>query len=206
LAEGFNESTPGPPNWWRFLLGLTHYRLGEYQEALDHLNRLPSPSHWFRPLFAMVHHQLGNEAEAERYLTDADAWYERAATDHLAGDEIELPVNFWFDWAYFVIMRREAARVVEGCDEWKDPWHHLIRGRVLLRMYEQEKAEREFQAALAMRPDNPVVASAVSLLLTQQGEHEQADAVGEPSGDAENMSPDSPPRGGSVDRGLMIDE
>jgi tetratricopeptide (TPR) repeat protein len=154
LADQVDRESVGRAAWGSFLIGLTHYRLGQYQEALDRLSEIPAPLPWFRPLFAMVHSQLGDEGEARRYLEEADAWYEQAVVDHLVGEDVKLPVEFWFDWPYFVVMRREAARVVEGCDEWKDPWHHLIRGRVLLRMDEPEKAEQEFQAALAAQPDN----------------------------------------------------
>jgi adenylate cyclase len=60
---------PNHPGWYWFAVFYDHYRRGEYEQALDYIERVNMPQYFVCPqLVAATHGQLGNKAEARAAL------------------------------------------------------------------------------------------------------------------------------------------
>ncbi len=91
--------------WNLYLLGLAHYRAGEFQKAIGELNELqlniwPGKTLGW-PVLAMANHRLGLDGEAKNWLLKAE---------YLNPKTIEL----WWDREEFLLLLSEAETQMKG--------------------------------------------------------------------------------------------
>jgi tetratricopeptide (TPR) repeat protein len=78
LAERAVQLAPGTYSYLH-TLGVVHYRLGEYEKAIEHLTRAAAarrqgPAAWDRFFLAMSYHRQGDAGKAREYYDEAVAW------------------------------------------------------------------------------------------------------------------------------------
>ena len=101
----------------RYILGLAHYRAGQPEQAIRHLNEgmKIEPSwdahalHWV--VLAMAHHRLGHAEEARSWLEKACNTRGNEARGIKPG-QIFGPAAMWWDRGDFMLLRREADELI----------------------------------------------------------------------------------------------
>jgi tetratricopeptide (TPR) repeat protein len=170
LAQNIVASDPVHA-WHLYVLGIAHYRAGQYEEAVRRLREsLARDPGWGarginHPVLAMAHHRLGEAAEARQALNKAagsiDQWTrERYQSEgdwvtHL-GAEAAWPIP-WFDWLECQLYYREAKVMIDGAPPVDDPRLHVLRARAFAGLRWSEKAAQEYDAALKLNPRDPQV-------------------------------------------------
>jgi tetratricopeptide (TPR) repeat protein len=105
------------PYWWNYVQGLAHYRAGQYERAIECLNKsMELRPTWTAvalnwPVLAMAHHRLGHAAEARRYLEKAHDTRGDKARDIQPGEVISSKA-LWYDRAEFQVLLREAEELI----------------------------------------------------------------------------------------------
>lgn len=147
-----------------FVLGMAHYRAGQFDKAAEQLNSAQSTP-WEPPLvmlgLALTRHRLG-EPNAARSLERADNWLD----DKLdAGGEpaaFALPMKWWQDWAQLEVLYRETAAAVRGPARADHPTFHLIRARANSMIGRTAQAAEAADRAARLRPEDARVARCVA--------------------------------------------
>jgi tetratricopeptide (TPR) repeat protein len=108
-------------------LGLAHYRAGEFEPALEHIEEARTTADWFLswPALAMTHHRLAQGGMAREWLDKAEAVFRdrtgvfRDRTEP-KGERLKYMDEhpWWLDWTYFEVMLLEARQVI-GSEESK---------------------------------------------------------------------------------------
>src|SRR5262249_11095214 len=144
--------------WHKINLACAYYRAGQLEQALRSCGELPVNTPGFGDLLrAMVHYRLDHTAEARKWLDRADRWYESTLERSLATTGPELSVGWWHEVALFQIWRHEAEKLMHSGPSAGETLLQLIRGRAFALLGNTKKAEEEFQAAVAARPQDPRV-------------------------------------------------
>ncbi|MBS0264980.1 MAG: tetratricopeptide repeat protein, partial [Planctomycetes bacterium] len=101
-------------SWNVFLLGLAHYRAGELEPALAHIEEACRIGDWylFWPALAMVHHRLGHVESAQEQLQKAEEYFAQMIAMIGDRDVTATGDSFWQHWAYFEAMLREARTLI----------------------------------------------------------------------------------------------
>jgi tetratricopeptide (TPR) repeat protein len=102
-------------NWNAQILGMAHYRAGDFDKALRRFEEALKLTDWFLfwPAYAMCHHQLGHANEARQWLDKSNELFRHVTeTDREPLKVTKEP--FWQDWAYFEVMRQEANALIGG--------------------------------------------------------------------------------------------
>src|SRR5262249_46006482 len=86
-------------------------------------------------------------------LHQADLAADRPTRDAATGHEVRLEPDRHL-WLCFRLLRREDHQAIEVKPLPDSPYDRLLRGRVLHAFEQVEKAEAEFAAAVALRPDD----------------------------------------------------
>ncbi len=108
------------------------------------------------PALALARHKAGKIDEAREWLRKTEDWYSSTWAKHLVVDSSGLPKDGSLSfWTVFLSLRREAIATVTGQPAPADPWLHLHRGRIYVKLGQPDKAEAEFEAAVNAQPDNP---------------------------------------------------
>ena len=129
------------------------------------------------PALALARHKAGKIDEARAWLQKAERWYADTWGKNLLDAGSRLPKDgTWDDWAFFLILRREASETLTGKPAPADRWLTLHRGLVHAELGQPEKAEAEFQAAVAAYPEDPTVWQARSWAFTKLGRPAEAAA------------------------------
>ena len=129
------------------------------------------------PALALARHRAGKLDEAREYLRKTDDWYAATWMKHLAGDDSGLPKDGGVSyWTFFLTLRQEAIETVTGKPAPADPWFHLHRGRVYVKLGQPEQAAAEFKAAVEAQPDDATIWLARSRIFTQLGRTNEAAA------------------------------
>jgi serine/threonine protein kinase/tetratricopeptide (TPR) repeat protein len=159
LAEfGVQEAPASYRGTRRVVRGITAYRNGQFAAAVrgieEGLNgnadiEFPVNGHFF---LAMAHHQLG-QAEAARTALDQGRAALRRCFPRPDHDELG---EMWVGWAGCQISRREAETLIEGATT-ADPLEYLHRAKLYAQLGETDRADAEFAAAVAVRPNDPEV-------------------------------------------------
>jgi tetratricopeptide (TPR) repeat protein len=182
------EAAADYPPWQHHVLGLSLYRAGRFQQAIQALQAsLQAGGHaeimsW--PVLAMAHHRLGHAAEARRWLDKASTEWLRLFPVTRGGDGLTLvPAQQHDAWdGYFhdcmtvEILLREATLLITGAPSVTEAYCRVHAGRVYLRLGERDKAEAEFRAAGKARPDDPALWLARSRAYAAAGQPEKAAA------------------------------
>jgi tetratricopeptide (TPR) repeat protein len=172
LIELCREAAPNRPASMPYVLGIAHYRAGQYDDAVRGLEEaLVAQPQWpisrlSYPVLAMAHHRLGHEVKARQALDEAarvlDRWTQERYTGdgqdwvtHRGGDAI-WPVGWW-DYLECQLYYREAKLLIDGAPPPDDPRLHVLRGRALAGLDLVEQAAPEFEAALMLSPQDPLI-------------------------------------------------
>lgn len=158
--------------WFRYALGVAYYRSGNYEGAIQQLtNALTIDPTWKArqisyPLLAMAYDRLGRADDARANLDLAtraiDEWtrelYEGAAGDWVIhqGAAGNWPI-LWWDWCECQQYYREAMLLIEGSVPPEDRRLLVVRARALAGLRRTAGALAEYDAALAVRPDDPTI-------------------------------------------------
>ncbi len=142
IGPGFRMGPPGgPPEIRHFIMGLAHYRAGDYgaaeKELRGLLDRDQPLSRMALPVMAMTEHALGNKELADQYLTQADQFIQEWVTlwatsldDRIA--EWQLP-GPWFDLIELLLLQREAHQRIRKATPIADERLDEIEKRALAR-------------------------------------------------------------------------
>jgi tetratricopeptide (TPR) repeat protein len=139
--------------WQQWIPAVARGRLGPGQVGLAQLVALDEPV-WTWPVVALAEHRLGHADAAREALRQADFVADRVTRDAAADPAMRLVKPSWPDWVYFRLLRREAHQTIEGKPLPDSPYDRLFRGRVLYAFGQVKKAEAEFAAAVALRPND----------------------------------------------------
>ncbi|MBI3866101.1 MAG: protein kinase [Planctomycetia bacterium] len=168
LAQSLVDAEPANA-FLRYLLGLTHYRAGQFEQAAAELNEALSMSpDWEArrlayPVLAMTWHRLGRDADARRALADAaraiEVWTGQICQSNNGNWAIhqgvgQWPVRWW-DWLECRLFYREARLLIDGSPPPEDPRLHVIRARAFAGLRRTRMALDEYEAAIAGLPDDP---------------------------------------------------
>ncbi len=175
--------------WGSHVLGMSHYRAGRYEEAIEQAKQstAPNPSwrskHMNWPLLAMAHHRLGHAEEARKWLDRAlEEWRRLSPLPRSPGDLQILPSpadvwhKYWHDWLTFEILLREATVLITGKPPVDEVYDHVHRSLLHNLLGEKDKAEAEWQTALKIAPREPAIWLARGRLFAQRGQQDKADA------------------------------
>src|SRR5262249_11079900 len=161
---------------WRYRnLGLALYRAGRFEEAIQRLVEGQEEAMGW-PVLAMAHHRLGQKEKAREWLEKYERGFQNTTAVALAQTSLKVPVRHWTDWAVGQVLRREAKELIEGTPLPENPAFRLMSGRAYARLGERDKAEGEFQAAVAVRPRDPEIWFARARIFLQLGQHDRAEA------------------------------
>jgi tetratricopeptide (TPR) repeat protein len=175
LAKGIESLAGGDPRSWYdlYILGMAHYRAGQNDRAILRLREsLVVEPHWLPrllsyPVLAMAYHRLGQVVEARQALEKAtqaiDQWTQSRRTGPGGkpwvvhqGATADWPVAWW-DILEILLYHREARVLLDGSPPPTDPRLHVLRARAFAGLRWHTKAEREYAAALELRPQDPEI-------------------------------------------------
>ncbi len=155
-----------------YVLGLAHYRAGQYELAIERLHQaqLAQPQWPIRllchPVLAMAYHRLGKMAEARQELDlardNVNRWNQERYDGH--GEEwihhqgaiADWPVPWW-DYLEGHLTYREAKLLIDGSPPPDDARLHVLRARALAGLRRPSKAADEYAAALQLSPNDPQI-------------------------------------------------
>jgi serine/threonine protein kinase/tetratricopeptide (TPR) repeat protein len=178
LAEfGVQEASSGQRGQRQVARGITAYRNGQFAVAVSGIEEgLNGNAMGFYRVkgycfLAMAHHQLGQADAARTALNQARAELRR----HYPQPDREDLGNGWRDWLSSQLFRREAETLIEGTTT-TDPLEHLHRAKLYAQLGEMDKADSEFAAAVAVRPNDPEVWMMRGRIFAQVGLQERSAA------------------------------
>jgi tetratricopeptide (TPR) repeat protein len=159
------------PKWVR---ALAYLRLGQADKAAELLAGLtPAEKGWPEwQIQALIKHRLGHAKEAAEALRQADLLAEKRMQGVVADAQLKLPI-VWDEWLHNQALRAEAHQAIHHKPAPESPYEKLFRGRVFLALDEPEKAEVEFAAAVALRPNDAEVWLTRSRVFAKLGQKER---------------------------------
>jgi serine/threonine protein kinase/Flp pilus assembly protein TadD len=174
VAVAQNIVADFPVSWFGlYLLGLAHYRAGQYEPAARRLREslAAQTERTTKPIgpsvLAMAYHRLGQATEAQRELREAAQTLDRWAQERYQapagrpwvmhhGADGFWPVAWW-DWVESWLFYREAKLLIDRTPPPDDPRLHVLRARALAGLRWSARADDEYAAALKLRPDDPAI-------------------------------------------------
>ena len=139
--------------WQQWVPAVARVRLGQGTEGQARLVELDELI-WNGVDVALAEHRLGHPDAARDALRQADFVADLVTRNAAVDPAMRLVKPAWPDWVYFRLLRREAHQTIEGKPLPDSPYDRLFRGRVLYAFGQVEKAEAEFAAAIALRPND----------------------------------------------------
>jgi serine/threonine protein kinase/tetratricopeptide (TPR) repeat protein len=183
----------GSPNelWQCMVLGLAHYRAGQFAEAEAQANKSSATSptwesrilNW--PVLALAHHRMGHTSEAKQWLDKSKQQWRRLSplTRSARGSTI-MPSSTghwhetWHDWLVFQILLREASLAITGSPPVEDAYNHAHRSLLYSRLGEAAKADAQWQAAIKILPREPMIwLSRANQFVEQERDKEAVDVL-----------------------------
>jgi tetratricopeptide (TPR) repeat protein len=131
-------------------------------------------------LYALAAHGAGRKELALAQLGRAEALYHDVCKAQLATERNILPEpfsNWCWDLGTAQVLRREAWQKLKGQAPPPDPWWHLAQGRSYGLIGESQRAEKEFAAAVAAAPDDPIPLVRRAAWYARCGQREKAEAA-----------------------------
>ena len=170
------EATAQDGNWQRLEVGQAEYRAGRYAEAVRILDQPKFQWSARASAFAaMAHHRLGHAGPAADCLARSGAKMEEVRRYFFVAQGPRA-WGLWWQLPEEDAIWREATLLLTGSPPPADPRAHLHRGQAYLSLGEPAKAEAEFAAALALRPDDPATRLACGLAFDRADRADRARA------------------------------
>src|SRR5262249_50850038 len=145
-----------------------HLRAGLIAEPQNVLNWL---------VLAMAYQQHGEGEKGRQWLDKARQWIEEKTRDLPDKGRRAVPDRwFWRDWYGVLLLPEKAESLIEGKPAPLNPWLRLVRGRAYAMLGHPEKAEPEFDAAVAEHPNDPVLRRARGRVFAELGWEDHANA------------------------------
>jgi serine/threonine protein kinase/formylglycine-generating enzyme required for sulfatase activity/tetratricopeptide (TPR) repeat protein len=148
--------------WIFHAAGIADYRAGQFDKAIGRLEEsLKNPGwkqyggHASELGLALAYHRLGHAQQGRQWLDKAEEWYEKAVQDALASATATATLYHWPDWPSFVILRREAHKVIRGKDLPDDPRLKQLADRTRDWLHKRDKATADYDVALFLEPHEP---------------------------------------------------
>jgi serine/threonine protein kinase/predicted Zn-dependent protease len=155
--------------------GLAQVRLGQPAEGVPLLEKVTEPMQRL-PALALALKELGRTDDAREALREGDNLADQQLRGALLADSFKMPGSFWDEWLLFHILRREAHQTIHGRPMPESPYDKLFRARLHSALGEAEKAEAEFSAAVAVRPNDADVWLTRARVFAKLGNKDQAAA------------------------------
>jgi eukaryotic-like serine/threonine-protein kinase len=156
--------------WYLRVLGLAHYRAGQYEEAVWRLRESLWPDansgRINYPVLAMAYHRLGRRDEARKALDEAggaiDRWTEEMYQSGLGHWEIHQGATGfwpfgWLEWLECQLHYREARALLGLPPPPDDVRLRVLRARSFAALRWPDKAVAEYAAALRLSPHDKQV-------------------------------------------------
>ncbi len=160
LAEHALEGDKSP--WVFHVAGIAHYRAGQFEQAIGRFEEsLKDPAwqagggHASEVGLALAHHRLGHAKAARQWFDKAEQWYGKAVQDALASPTGRATLFKWWDWPSFVVLRREAHKLILGTDLKDDPRLEQLADRMRDWLRKRDKATADYDVALFLEPNEP---------------------------------------------------
>ncbi|HKB38294.1 MAG TPA: tetratricopeptide repeat protein, partial [Gemmataceae bacterium] len=176
-AKKIQEAAP-KEHWHLVTLGIAHYRAGQYEAALRHIERAREIADWIVswPALAMTYHRLGQTDKAREWLQKIDQHYQRELEGALTRTPFRLSSQtYWEDGAFFEIFRREAKQLIEGRPPDDAAMLAPVRARAWAELGEHAKAQAELDQAIKLKPDDVRLRIARGRFHAERGDHKKAD-------------------------------
>ena len=134
-----------------YFKGIAHYRLGQYDRALDHLQRsLDLSREWEArdlnyPILAMVQFRRGQPDEARKALETARLAAERWDDQIFTASRQFIPLPTTADWPEFLWYYDEACKLINGSAPPESPRRLVAHARALAALGKVDAAAEEFR-------------------------------------------------------------
>jgi tetratricopeptide (TPR) repeat protein len=160
--------------WFHYGLGVVLYRAGQFESAAQELrNSLEVPGDWpargiAYPVLAMAYHRLGSTEQARDALQAAGRALQGWTRQRYEAPQGNWGVHFgavgewpilWWDWLECQLYYQEASLLIDGTPPPDDPYLRILRARALAGLRRTAGAMAEYEAAVALRPDDPTIRS-----------------------------------------------
>jgi serine/threonine protein kinase/Tfp pilus assembly protein PilF len=146
-----------------YFLGIGYYRLGQYERALECLQRSLDPSREWEardlnyPILAMVQFRSGQIDDARRALENAKLAAERWDNQVFTANSQFVPLPTVVDWPEFLWYYDEASKLITGSAPPESPRRLIVHARALAAIGKAESAVKEFRQIAAMAPKDPLI-------------------------------------------------
>jgi tetratricopeptide (TPR) repeat protein len=149
-------------SWYCLGAGLAHYRAGQFDTAIARLEESLKDPEWSRNAghtselgIALAHHRLGHAQQARQWLDKAEAWYDDALQNALASPDGIADFGAWMDWPVFVVLRREAHKLILQKDLPDDPRMKKLVERTRDWLQKRDKATADYDVAILLSGWHP---------------------------------------------------
>jgi serine/threonine protein kinase/Flp pilus assembly protein TadD len=148
--------------WNDYFKGIAHYRLGDYERAIECLQRSLDPSReWGArdlnyPILAMVHFRKGQADDARKALETARLAAERW-DNQVFNANTYVPLPFLMDWPEFLWYYDEACKLINGSAPPASPRRLVVHARALAAIGKVDAAAEEFRRIAEMAPTDPQI-------------------------------------------------
>jgi tetratricopeptide (TPR) repeat protein len=139
-------------HWRKVLLGIAHYRAGQFEDVIRTLKELGDGDGRSRAVLAMAHHQLKKNDEAQKWLKKAKESYDFCVRAAITGTTFKPVMTGGMYFADFLIYYREAKTLIDD-PGWKDANLEAVqaRGREVLK--KRDPATAPYDHALMLQPE-----------------------------------------------------
>src|SRR5262249_37759351 len=142
-------------HYWK---GIAHYRLGQYNEALEELQRARDTGRdWpardlVYPIIAMTQFRLGRLDEAHKALESARQVADRWDAQIFVNEQSFVPLSKPWDWLEFLWYFDEASKLVTGSSPPESPRRLAVHARALAKIGKDDLAAQEFRRVAELAP------------------------------------------------------
>ncbi len=163
--------------------GLAHYRAEQWERAIERFEEsLKDPrwqvggGHTSELGLALAHHRLGHARQARQWLDRAELWYDKAIRDALLSPRGSATLHNWAVWPSFVILRREARKLLLGTEVPDDPRLRQLAERTRDWIKNLDPATADYDLAIRLRPGQAGLRLARGARLAELERNKQAEA------------------------------